>query len=220
MTYKPPTFNPLDYGAISDSLADFLMKSPLVHFSDVEPFYGGGVYALFYTGSFPAYHRLAEQNSKEPGSWPIYIGKSSPSTRKGIDDLRDADAPEAGSGLFKRVCNNHFKSIDNAVNLTTDDFQIRMVVLSSIWVPLAESAMISRYSPLWNSIVDGFGNHDPGSGRAGTKLSVWDRLHPGRPWADKYRKPEDAASVPQITEKISAYLEDQWQLKFRADCEF
>jgi len=32
---------------------------------------------------------------------------------------------------------------------------------------------------------DGFGNHDPGSGRYNQKRSVWDQVHPGRSWATR-----------------------------------
>ena len=43
--------------------------------------------------------------------------------------------------------------------------------------------MIARFGPVWNSIVDGFGNHDPGAGRRAGMVSRWDVLHPGRAWA-------------------------------------
>lgn len=39
------------------------------------------------------------------------------------------------------------------------------------------------FRPLWNVVVAGFGNHDPGKGRRGQEKSVWDTLHPGRSWA-------------------------------------
>ena len=48
-----------------------------------------------------------------------------------------------------------------------------------------EAALIKITQPLWNTVVDGFGNHDPGSGRYEQARSDWDVLHPGRLWADK-----------------------------------
>ena len=48
-----------------------------------------------------------------------------------------------------------------------------------------ESAIISIHSPLWNSVIDGFGNHDPGKKRIGGKKTQWDSLHPGREWAER-----------------------------------
>lgn len=41
---------------------------------------------------------------------------------------------------------------------------------------------ISRF---WNSSLDGFGNHDPGSGRYGQAKSDWDVIHEGRNWEEK-----------------------------------
>ena len=55
---------------------------------------------------------------------------------------------------------------------------------SDLIVPV-EAEMIRRYTPLWNSVVDGFGNHDPGSGRYNQAKSEWDVLHPGRSWAER-----------------------------------
>lgn len=48
-----------------------------------------------------------------------------------------------------------------------------------------EAALIRHYHPLWNTVVDGFGNHDPGSGRYNQEISEWDIVHPGRSWARK-----------------------------------
>jgi len=41
------------------------------------------------------------------------------------------------------------------------------------------------FSPIWNRLIDGFGNHDPGSGRYRQQRSPWDVLHPGRGFAEK-----------------------------------
>ena len=48
-----------------------------------------------------------------------------------------------------------------------------------------ESELIRSFRTLWNSCLDGFGIHDPGSGRYNQQRSEWDTLHPGRIWADK-----------------------------------
>jgi hypothetical protein len=53
----------------------------------------------------------------------------------------------------------------------------------AVWTPLAERFLIEHYHPIWNTVVDGFGNHDPGKGRHAMKRPRWDILHPGRPWA-------------------------------------
>jgi hypothetical protein len=71
-------------------------------------------------------------------------------------------------------------------------------------VPLGESAVIRQHRPVWNVIVDGFGNHDPGSGRGKGVRSRWDTLHPGRSWADKYPQRKETAS--HIVQEIREYL--------------
>lgn len=48
-----------------------------------------------------------------------------------------------------------------------------------------EAALIKINKPLWNTALDGFGNHDPGSGRYKQAKSDWDLIHPGRSWAEK-----------------------------------
>lgn len=82
---QPEFFNPLSYVALSDSLSRAIMSSELYPMRTIqnESFDGFGIYALFYDGGFPAYRRLAEQNREHPGTWPIYIGVSAPSTLKG-----------------------------------------------------------------------------------------------------------------------------------------
>ena len=48
-----------------------------------------------------------------------------------------------------------------------------------------EAALIKMNRPLWNSAMDGFGNHDPGKGRYEQARSAWDVIYPGRKWALK-----------------------------------
>ncbi len=59
-------------------------------------------------------------------------------------------------------------------------------VESDLVVPV-EAELIRRHRPLWNTVVDGFGNHDPGAGRYNQARSEWDVLHPGRLWAERLR---------------------------------
>lgn len=62
-----------------------------------------------------------------------------------------------------------------------------------------EAALIRHYQPLWNSHVDGFGNHDPGSGRYNQERSEWDIIHSGRKWALKCA---ESSKVPSTILKI------------------
>ncbi len=178
---KPRSYNPLDYASLSETLAREIMNAELIPLVDVEPFYGNGVYALFYSGDFPAYAEMADINVFEPGTLPIYIGKAGPKTLKGNDlDASLVDSRESGRALYNRVANDHRKSIEAADNLDVTHFACKMLVLNAVWVPLAESALIGKYCPVWNSLLTGFGNHPPGEGRGNGKISRWDILHPGR----------------------------------------
>lgn len=69
------------------------------------------------------------------------------------------------------------RQIGNAVPV-----ELGRVVTSSVYQTLQNYSM---FRPVWNMVIDGFGNHDPGSGRYNQKISSWDTLHPGRSWAMK-----------------------------------
>lgn len=149
----------------------------------VKPFDGAGIYAIYYIGRFPAYRAIAERNQKDMLDCPIYVGKAIPEgARKGGLGL---DAV-AGKVLYKRLC-EHAKSIEQAKNLKLQDFCCRYITVDDIWIPLGESLLIEMFAPLWNMVVDGFGNHDPGSGRYNQQISLWDVIHPGRSWAAKLK---------------------------------
>ena len=84
----------------------------------------------------------------------------------------------------------------------------KTTALSRRLIPLGESLMIARTSPLWNAVIDGFGNHDPGKGRIAGMRPIWDTLHPGRPWAVKYpARPEapDAISLGVVEHLRARY---------------
>ena len=52
-------------------------------------------------------------------------------------------------------------------------------------ISTVEARLINLHKPLWNSCIDGFGNHDPGKGRYQQAKSDWDVIHPGRYFASK-----------------------------------
>ena len=49
----------------------------------------------------------------------------------------------------------------------------------------ANHLLIEMFSPIWNRLIDGYGNHDPGSGRYRQQRLTWDVLDPGRAFAQK-----------------------------------
>jgi len=82
---------------------------------------------------------------------------------------------------------------------------LRFLVVDDIWIPLGESLLIAKFTPIWNTLIDGFGNHDPGRGRYEGMRPRWDVLHPGRAWAEKCQPRKETAE--QITREVRAHLE-------------
>lgn len=201
MDAKP--YNPLDKINLGKSVADALLERPALPLGDLEPFRGAGVYALYYTGDLEIYSPLAEKNREGKFSRPIYVGKAaSPGARKG--NVLDA---EPGQALYKRL-RDHADSLSAAENLLVEDFYCRFLVVDDIWIPLGESLLIAKFSPIWNKIIDGFGNHDPGSGRHGGMKPRWDALHPGRVWADRCSPRTE--SQEQIRKEIESYFANRF----------
>lgn len=184
-------FNPLDKRNLGVSIADAIFKKEVFPLKELSPFNGAGIYAIYYKGDFLLYKDISEKNKKEFVQ-PIYAGKAIPEGgRKGGLGL---DVP-VGEYLYKRL-NEHRKSIEAAENLNIADFYCRFLVVDDIWIPLGESLLIEKTKPLWNVVVDGFGNHDPGSGRYNQQISSWDTIHPGRQWTKKLQpgKPKEEIS--------------------------
>jgi len=192
-------FNPLDKKNLGESAAEALLATS-IHSIPPEPFIGAGVYALYYTGSFSAYRELAAVNRDNQFRCPIYVGKAVPAgARKGGLGLE----VEHGQALQKRLA-EHGESIAAATNLDIKDFSCRFLVVDDIWIPLAESLLIERFQPVWNRVLDGFGNHDPGKGRYNGMMPQWDCLHPGRKWAERLQPCPNTAE--QLEQRVVEYL--------------
>ncbi|MBQ7585505.1 MAG: Eco29kI family restriction endonuclease [Desulfovibrionaceae bacterium] len=201
-------FNPLDKNNLGESVAMALVNSP-VHRLPPNPFIGAGVYMLYYLGDYPLYKPLTERNKNGKFLNPIYIGKAVPAgTRKGRFTLE----LDHGTALLKRLT-EHSQSINAANNLRLEDFYCRFLVVDDIWISLAESLLIEKFAPVWNIILDGFGNHNPGKGRHRGKMPFWDCVHPGRDWA--FRLQPCASSKNELEAKVAAYLLEQFPDKLK-----
>jgi Eco29kI restriction endonuclease len=77
--------------------------------------------------------------------------------------------------------------------------------IESLFVPLCESILIQKHEPLWNWLVDGFGNKAVGGPREQQQITAWDLLHPGR--AKRATKPNrrfpDSAT---LEEQVRTFL--------------
>ena len=174
-------YNPLEKRALAESVCKALLAKPVEPLPPGQRFNGAGVYAIYYAGGFPPYQPVAAANRDGKYALPIYVGKAvPPGSRKGGFQLElPGDAV-----LYKRL-REHAESVAASQNLRLADFRCRYLVVDDIWIPLGESLLIEMFSPLWNKIVDGFGNHDPGKGRRAGQRPPWDVIHPGREWADR-----------------------------------
>lgn len=191
------TFKSRALRAIGDEAAAFFEKTPVYSLPPEATILELGVYAIYYVGKCPHYRHISAVNQKAC-ILPIYVGKAVPSGwRKGRTKI---DSSKSVIGRLRE----HKNSISHAGNLNVKDFRSRFVILKGIeadLISVVEAVLIRRYRPMWNTVIDGFGNHTPGKGRFNQARSEWDVLHPGRPWAAKCK------GVPPAMENILAKIE-------------
>lgn len=200
MTADIIPFNPLDKKNLGASVAEAMLAGKVYPLGDLPEFTGAGIYAIYYRGRFPSYKEIAKRNTNSKCTAPIYVGKAVPAgARKGGGAANGA----IGKPLLNRLV-EHAETIHAVSNLDIDDFLCRFLVVDDIWIPLGESLLIARFSPVWNAVLDGFGNHDPGKGRYTGMRPRWDVLHPGRDWAKKCgERPETPG---EIARDVETYL--------------
>lgn len=200
---RPDVYNPLDKLNLGRSIEQAVLECALLPLPPPEPFVGAGVYVIYYLGDIEHYAELSSiiVGPKRTICRPIYVGKAVPKgARKGGIQQLDQDV---GTVLFRRLL-EHAKSIEEAKNLEVKDFSCQYLVVDDIWIPLGEALIIEKFNPVWNTVIDGFGNHDPGSGRSNQSRSDWDTLHPGRAWAARLRS--GTRSVAYLNGLITQHL--------------
>lgn len=177
-------YDPLSYDNLARSVVNALLGAdpgPL----PPDQFEGSGVYAIYYTGS------LDYAPGESLTDTPIYVGKAvPPGARRGTGNVGQV----TNRSLYQRL-RQHAGSIEQATNLTLSDAECRYLVVVPVWITLAEQFLLSHFSPLWNTVLDGFGNHNPGRGRSNSARPRWDIVHPGRPWADNLRADENREDI-------------------------
>ena len=190
-------YNPLATENLGASVAEALLEREPEGLEGLEAFNGAGLYAVYYVGDFPSYAAIAKANRNGAWRWPIYVGKAMPAgARKALT------GGGVGRSLHKRL-NEHAKRIIAAPNLNISDFACRYLVAESVWIPLGESLLIAKFAPLWNRVLDGFGNHPPGEGRSAGMPSRWDTVHPGRAVSPKSK------ARPETPEMLLSEVEER-----------
>lgn len=194
-------YNPLAKVNLGESVAEALLRSDVLTLaSDLIDMAGAGVYAIYYVGSFPAYSPISMANIERRFGQPIYVGKAVPrGARKGGLSF------DAGKGAALRDrLRQHAASIEQARNLELADFYCRALTVDDIWIPLGENMIIEKFQPLWNRVIDGFGNKDPGRRRATQYRSSWDVIHPGRSFTAKLA--ENPLTQREILNRVSDFF--------------
>jgi hypothetical protein len=207
---KPQAFDRSKHVYKNDAFAElvkdavrFFNGTPVHTLPPPESFLGTGVYALYYTGQNPLYKRYAELN-RLSYSYPIYVGKAVP---KGWRQARSSDNTLNQSRELIGRLREHSRSITLGAGLSLEGFMCRFVIFEDVgsdMISTIEAALIKLNTPLWNTAVDGFGNHDPGSGRYEQAKSDWDVIHEGRAWAKKCNGAHAEKSA--IVSKIRLHL--------------
>ena len=172
--YTSPDFDEI----IKDTIR-FFNGTPIYPIPAPERFHGTGIYALYCIAKSGIYSRFHTIN-RTAFHIPIYVGKAVP---KGWQQARQPSSDIRSYELNSRL-NEHSRSIDHAQDLDRADFFCRFMILEgkeSDLIGTVEAALIRTYQPIWNTLIDGFGNHDPGKGRYEQAKSDWDVCHPGRP---------------------------------------
>ncbi|MEO0438386.1 MAG: Eco29kI family restriction endonuclease [Pseudomonadota bacterium] len=193
-------YNPLDKLNLGNSVASALLDARPAPLEDTDGIIGAGVYAIYYTGDFELYAPIAQANRAGQFRQPIYVGKAIPKGgRKG------GIGTDAGTGTALRSrLRQHAASVDQADNLSLSDFLYKCLVVDDIWIPLGENMLIENFRPVWNMVIDGFGNKDPGNRRATQYKSSWHVLHPGRSFA--YKLADGPTTSSEVQERLVDYF--------------
>ena len=200
-----------DFDAIIKDTIRFSNGTPVHSIPIPRRFSGTGVYALYCIAQSGIYSKFHKVN-RTAFTMPIYIGKAVP---KGWRQARQLSAKNAKSyELYNRIY-EHSHSINIAEGLERSDFFCRFMILEgreSDLIGTVEAALIRKYQPIWNTLIDGFGNHDPGKGRYQQAKSDWDVCHPRRAWAERCQGiPANREDLFQSIENFLNNLDDEEQ---------
>lgn len=199
-------FDPSNPKVIGRFTALAMVAQDRLPLEELGKFYGSGVYAIYYRGTYEPYRPLSGTET------PIYVGQAAPA------QANAHTAREQGPRLAARL-SEHRKNIAKAdTTLKVSDFEARFLVVQSGWETAAEDYLINLFRPIWNSetnILYGLGKHGDDATTRANKRSPWDTLHPGRTWAAK--SVEDARPADVILADLELHFEKHPAVKDRSD---
>lgn len=186
-------FNPLNRENLERSVQWALEAAPPVPLTYVPTCKADGVVSLYYTGAFDLYRPISSRDC----SIPLYVGRAmGPGTSR-------RDTSGSFSGELAHVLRHHRMTIEQCENLSVKDFQVRYLPVERIFIEGAMRLMIGDHAPAWNTILQGFNHHYPGSRRT-AKRYAWDVVHPGRSWAAQM--PPNPLSVQELHEGVKRHF--------------
>lgn len=195
-----------DFEEIIKDTIRFFNGTPVHTIPAPEKFNGTGVYAIYSIAKKGIYKDFHEINRTSYNT-PIYIGKAVP---KGWRQARTKNLSIGLSYELYNRLNEHGRSITQGYGLCISDFSCRFMILEekeSDLIGTVEAALIRSYCPIWNTLIDGFGNHDPGKGRYEQAKSDWDVCHKGRAWAEKCQGAH--GNKTELHRKIKLFMIEQ-----------
>jgi len=195
-------FDPLAVENVGVTLAVELLEQPLQVMPPESPFFGAGIYALYYSGEHEAYKDFT-QLDRGRHKYPIYIGKAAGESAKQGFNVTASKKKK----LYERIA-QHAKSIDEVNNLDLANFRCRYLILNDAYIALAESVMIRVFRPPWNGMS--FGSKVVGKFRMGGNPGLWDSLHPGRGGrpSGSERAGEAAATISKRVDELREEIGD------------
>ena len=200
------TFDPSDPKTVGRMVSIALLAQPLIPLAKIQPSYGSGVYAIYYTGPHPLYSTITGSET------PIYVGKADPVNHDA------STSREQGSKLTARLL-EHAGTIATAQDysdklpehlapIELSDFMCRRLVCATNAQLVAEKHLIRTFWPVWNSETKacwGMSKHGDAAKTRANKRSPWDVVHPGRAWALDDRL-VDSLTPDEIASRIDATL--------------
>lgn len=191
--YRPRFYDPLGTANITTAVCRELEQQPLIFLeSEISRFRDSGLYAIYYRGSsLPLYAPLKDYDI------PVYAGQAA------SHNSRTGRVARSAYPLWKRV-GDHRKSIHDA-DLPLTEFAVRLLGLPDVHADLGENGLRVFYQPVWNAVLNGFGNHEQGSKTRKGQRTKWDTVHPGR----NRTHGADSRDVSQLKELATKHIASQ-----------
>ncbi|TMM55129.1 Eco29kI family restriction endonuclease [Sulfitobacter sabulilitoris] len=177
-------FDPAEPRLIGHFVALALISQDRVRLDAIQPFYGAGVYAIYYTGPENIYGPISGTET------PIYVGKADP-------PVGATSVVQQETKLYVRL-NEHRRNIDKVAGIDLADFECRALAVQSGYQAAAESHLINLFWPIWNNetkILFGLGKHGDSAKTRSNNKSPWDTIHPGRTWAEGNPEAKSAEDI-------------------------